>query len=77
MKGSPIWVVDGQGNDMWSVYLPKETTSVVYHFDGTGMPLSAGETYEWRLIAFDEPISGGPDNNAWALIGFTVQADIP
>lgn len=68
-----IWVVDSQGNDVWSVYPSKETTSVVYNFDGQGKVLQSGETYEWRLIAFDEPISGGPDNNVWVLNTFTVQ----
>jgi hypothetical protein len=72
-----VWVVDSQGNDMWSVYLPKEATSVTYNFDGTGMPLVDGGTYEWRLIAFDEPISGGPDNNAWVLRSITVQIGAP
>jgi len=72
-----VWVIDGQGNDMWSSYVPAETTSAIYNFDGTGTTLSAGETYEWRLIAFDKPISGGPDNNTCVLTGFTVQADIP
>jgi len=62
---------------MWSVYPPKEATSVTYNFDGTGMPLVDGETYEWRLIAFDEPTSGGPDNNAIVLRSFTVQIGSP
>lgn len=68
-----IWIVNSQGDDVWSVYPPKETTSVVYNFDGQGDALQSGETYEWRLIAFDEPISGEPDNNVWALSTFTVQ----
>ena len=72
-----VWIVDGEGNDVWSVYVPKETTSVVYNFDGEGTPLSAGETYEWRLIAFDEPISGGPDNYAQVSRNFTVQTGTP
>lgn len=62
---------------MWSAYLPKETTRVVYDSDGRGTPLSEGETYEWRLIAFDEPISGGPDNNVWILSSFTVGIGTP
>jgi hypothetical protein len=72
-----VWVVDSEGNDMWSLYMPAETTSVVYNSDGTGMPLVDGETYEWRLIAFDQPISGGPDNNALVLRSFTVQIGAP
>jgi hypothetical protein len=66
-----------KGNDMWSLYVPAETTSAVYNSDGRGTPLTAGETYEWRLITYDKPISGGPDNNTWVSVGFTVQADIP
>jgi hypothetical protein len=72
-----VWVVDSQGNDMWSVYPPKEATSVTYNFDGSGMPLVDGESYEWRLVAFDEPISGGPDNHALVLSSFTVQIGAP
>jgi len=68
-----IWIVDCEGEDVWSVYVPKETTSVTYSFDGKGNVLESGETYEWRLIAFDEPISGGPDNNVWVFSTFTVQ----
>ncbi len=68
-----VWVVDSLGNDIWSVYPSKEATSVVYNFDGNGIPLKTGETYEWRLIAFDKPILGGPDNNVWAISSFTVQ----
>lgn len=67
-----IWVVDRQDNDMWSVYPSKETTSVVYNFDGTGVPLTRGETYEWRLVAYDREISGGPDNNVLVASSFTV-----
>ena len=68
-----IWVVDDTGNDMWSQYLSKDTTSAVYNFDGSGAPLIPGETYECRLVAFDQPILGGPDNNVWVIASFTVQ----
>lgn len=68
-----IWVVGNQDNDVWSVYLPKESTSVVYNNDGKGISLQSGETYEWRLIAFDKPIIGGPDNNVWVKTKFSVR----
>ena len=70
-----IWVVDSQNNDMWSVYPSKDTTSVVYNYDGIGTPLRPGETYEWRLIAFDQPISGGPDNNVHVCSRFVVREE--
>ncbi|HUU63183.1 MAG TPA: hypothetical protein VMX96_04595 [Dehalococcoidia bacterium] len=72
-----IWVIDSEGNDMWSVYLAKESTSVAYNFDGTGNPLSEGETYEWRLIAFDPSTTGGPDNNVWVISNFTIGTNTP
>jgi hypothetical protein len=72
-----IWVIDSGGNDMWSIYPSKDTTSIVYGSDGMGTALIPGETYEWRLIAFDEPISGGVDNNVWVATDFTVQLNAP
>jgi branched-chain amino acid transport system substrate-binding protein len=71
-----IWVIDSQGNDMWSVYLPAEATSVVYNYDGYGAPLGEGQTYEWRLIAFDAPILGGPDNDVLVIRTFTVGSQL-
>ena len=68
-----VWILDSQGDDVWSVYLPKETTSVVYNFDGQGNPLESGETYQWRLIAFDGEITGGPDNLVWLGTMFIIQ----
>ena len=67
-----MWIVDSRNDDVWSIYLPEETTSVVYNSDGQGRALEPGETYEWRLIAFDEVINGGPDNNVWILSTFTI-----
>jgi hypothetical protein len=68
-----IWILDSQNNDVWSVYLPKETTSVVYNFDGRGNALESGETYQWRLITFDEGLECGTDNNVWLWTTFTIQ----
>ncbi len=68
-----IWIVDEDGNTVWSVYPPKETVSVVYNFDGEGVLLQSGKTYEWRLIAFDGPTSFGFDNNVWVISTFTVE----
>jgi beta-lactamase regulating signal transducer with metallopeptidase domain len=68
-----IWITEATSGDVWSIYLPKETTSVVYNSDGKGDPLRPGGTYEWRLIAFDPPTRGGPDNNVWATTLFSVK----
>ena len=68
-----VWVVDSEDNDVWSVYLSKETTSVVYNFDGKGKKLENGKTYEWRLLSFDEPVEGWGDNYAQIITFFTVQ----
>jgi hypothetical protein len=69
-----VWVVDkSDGTDVWSIYLPKETTSVVYNNDGKAKPLQPGKTYEWRLIAFDEGTSWIPDNNVQLHNTFTVR----
>jgi len=68
-----LWVSEVYGNTVWSIYLPKEATSVVYNSDGKGFPLQPGDAYEWRLIAFDQPILGGPDNNVWAIAQFSTR----
>jgi hypothetical protein len=67
--------VDAAGEDVWSVYPDKDATSVEYNYDATGQSLNPGETYEWRLIAFDPPTSGGPDNYAMATHTFTVEGE--
>ena len=68
-----IWVTELHGHTVWSTYLPRDTTSVVYNNDSTGIPLQPGNTYEWRLIAFDQPTRGGPDNNVWVTTQFSVR----
>ena len=68
-----IWVVDDTYATVWSVYPSRKTTSVVYNSDGYGAPLEHGRVYEWRLIAFDEPTSGSPDNNITVTTKFAVQ----
>jgi hypothetical protein len=69
-----VWVVDrNDGNDVWSIYLPKEATSVVYNSDGKAKPLQPGKTYEWRLITFDKGTSWIPDNNVQLHNTFTVR----
>lgn len=70
-----VWVVDAAGEDVRSVYPDKDVTSVEYNYDATGQSLKPGETYEWRLIAFDPPTSGGPDNYAMASHTFTVEGE--
>ena len=45
----------------------------MYNNDGKGISLQSGESYEWRLIAFDKPITGGPDNNVWVITKFSVR----
>jgi hypothetical protein len=69
-----VWVVDkSDGNDVWSIYLPKEATSVVYNSDGKAKPLQPGKTYEWRLITFDKGTTWIPDNNVQLHNTFTVR----
>lgn len=68
-----VWIVDSNGNDVWSIYLPGNKISVVYNSDNKGAALQSGKTYEWRLIAYDKPINGGPDNYFWVGNTFTVQ----
>ncbi len=68
-----LWVCDVNDNTVWSIYLPKEARSAVYSSDGKGFSLRPGNRYEWRLIAFDPPTVGGPDNNVWVTTRFSTR----
>jgi beta-lactamase regulating signal transducer with metallopeptidase domain len=68
-----IRVSEVYGNTVWSTYLAKEATSVVYNSDGKGIPLTPGDIYEWCLVAYDPPTRGGPDNAVSVAAQFRIR----
>ena len=75
-----VEVRDANGNVMWGgfdgslnklVNLPAATTSIVYSYDGQGLPLENGKIYRWKVYASKDD---GTEATGWKLISASEEA---